>query len=172
MREGWNMKGKAPILIYALPLLLSLIGMLCNSIGFVYNKFSPLNFLFSAAFCIAWIIIFVFAPSYRKKSVQIYLLVWWTLSMIFGIGHIFSYFLTGGRAYDWRIVPDLMFVVPIAGVQYAAGDSHAGKYMMIAVMFCFTATAISQFLIAHNMWPEQDREQHEQVEQEKSKDEE
>lgn len=141
------------IILYSFiaPIILSLIGILCNIIGYLNQQASALNFIFSITYCVIWGILFYFAPKQNLRALHISYLIWWLFSLIFGIGIIFSYYLTGGGGFDWSIVPSIIFIAPIAGLRYPFTSSIIGNYLIAFICFLFFVIALCQYLIARNM---------------------
>lgn len=133
------------------PIALSLIGILCNVIGFLGEQPTALNFIFSVIYCIIWGIILYFAPRQNSRPIHIYFLLWWFFSLLFSISMVFANHLHGGEDLNWDIIPCIIFVAPISGIQYPFGASSISKYFIAFLSFIFFVVSLCQYLIFRNM---------------------
>lgn len=133
------------------PIVLSLLGILGNFLGFINAQTNELNFIFSSCFIIFWLVLFYFAPKIKVYSIHKYYFVWWSLSLFFSLEQLFSYYLNQEKVYSWNSIFNFIFITPISGLKYPFKSGFAYNCTITGICFFLFTISICQIFIAKNM---------------------
>lgn len=144
------MKNSA-LLFFITPIVLSLLGVLGNFLGFINTQANLINFIISVCFIIFWLILFYFAPKVKVYSIHRYYFIWWSLALFFSMEKLFLNYLSKEMVYSWSFIFNFIFLTPFFGLKYPFKSEFIVNCIITGFCFLLFTIAICQMFIAKNM---------------------